>query len=121
MTREEATKRFNDLPKEHRVTVIADNCDQEIRWLEREKAEYIKAHKINIRRINERIKTREKWLKELKDQFKFYTQLLNRKKMEESKYLELKKEIEKLKQRIKDLENKDTINDWDAKTTPMTD
>ena len=87
MTREEATKRFNDLPKEHRVTVIADNCDQEIRWLEREKAEYIKAHRLNIKRINERIKTREEWLKKLKDQFKFYTQLLEVKniiiKMEE--------------------------------------
>ena len=66
MTRDEATKRFNALPKEHRVTVIADNCEQEIRWLEREKREYIKAHKLNMKRVNERIKSAEKWLKGLK-------------------------------------------------------
>jgi hypothetical protein len=66
MTREEASKRFNDLPKEHRVTVIADNCEQEIRWLEREKRKYIEAHKLNMKKVNERIKSAEKWLKELK-------------------------------------------------------
>lgn len=65
MTREEAVKRFNALPKEHRVTISADNCDNEIRWLEREKRECIKAHKLNIKRINERIKSAEKWLKGL--------------------------------------------------------
>ena len=65
MTRKEASERFNALPKEHRVTVIADNCEQEIRWLEREKREYIKAHKLNMKRVNERIKSAEKWLKEL--------------------------------------------------------
>ena len=65
MTREEASERFNALPKEHRVTVIADNIENEIRWLEREKRKYIEAHKLNIKKVNERIKSAEKWLKEL--------------------------------------------------------
>jgi len=65
MTRKEASERFNNLPKEHRVTIIANDCENEIRWLEREKREMIKAHKANIKRINERIKSAEKWLKEL--------------------------------------------------------
>jgi len=65
MTREEASERFNALPKEHRVTVIADNIENEIRWLEREKRKYIEAHKLNIKKVNERIISAEKWLKEL--------------------------------------------------------
>ena len=65
MTREEASERFNALPKEHRVTVIADNIENEIRWLEREKRKYIEAHKLNMKKVNERIKSAEKWLKEL--------------------------------------------------------
>jgi len=36
MTRKEASDRFNNLPKEHRVTIIANECEQEIRWIERE-------------------------------------------------------------------------------------
>ena len=65
MTRKEASERFNALPKEHRVTVIADNIENEIRWLEREKRKYIEAHKLNMKKVNERIKSAEKWLKEL--------------------------------------------------------
>ena len=65
MTRKEASERFNALPKEHRITIIANECEQEIRFLEAEKRQYIRQHKKNLKRINERIKTREKWLKEL--------------------------------------------------------
>ena len=65
MTRKEASERFNALPEEHRVTVIADNIENEIRWLEREKRKYIEAHKLNMKKVNERIKSAEKWLKEL--------------------------------------------------------
>ncbi len=67
MTREDAIKRFNALPKEHRVTVIADNIEQEIRWLEREKRKYELDHKDNMRIINGRIKSLEKALKDLND------------------------------------------------------
>lgn len=66
MTRKEASERFNALPKEHRITIIANECEQEIRFLETEKRQYIKQHKENLKRINERIKIRENWLKELK-------------------------------------------------------
>lgn len=65
MTRKESSERYNALPKEHRVTVSAFVCEQEIRWLEREKQDYIKAHKANMKRINERIKSTEKWLNRL--------------------------------------------------------
>jgi hypothetical protein len=67
MERDEAVKRFNDLPKEHRVTIIANEIEQRIRWLEEEKRNYIKQHQQNIKRINERIKGEEKWLKNLSD------------------------------------------------------
>jgi len=67
MTQKEASDRFNNLPKEHRVTIIAYECGQEIRMLEREKIEIIKAHKRNLARINERIKITEKHLKYLND------------------------------------------------------
>jgi hypothetical protein len=67
MTRKEASERFNALPKEHRVTIIANECEQEIRWIEREKRELIKAHKRNLARINERIKIAEDHLRRLED------------------------------------------------------
>tara|TARA_R110002020_G_scaffold457738_1_gene674755 strand:- start:327 stop:530 length:204 start_codon:yes stop_codon:yes gene_type:complete len=67
MTRQEASDRFNALPKEHRVTIIGNELEQEIRWLEREKRDYIKAHQANIRRVNSRLKILEKGLKDLKD------------------------------------------------------
>ena len=60
MTRKEASERFNALPKEHRVTIIGNELEQEIRWLEREKRDYIKSHQANIRRVNSRIKILEK-------------------------------------------------------------
>lgn len=45
MTRKEANERFNALPKEHRITIIANECEQEIRFLEAEKRQYIYQHK----------------------------------------------------------------------------
>lgn len=67
MEREEVTKRFNSLPKEHRVTIIANEREQRIRWLEEEKRFYIKQHQENLKRINDRIKGEEKWLRDLSD------------------------------------------------------
>lgn len=66
MTQEEANKRFNALPKEHRVTIIANECLQEIKTLEMEKLNYVKQHKENLKRINDRIKVRKDWLRKLK-------------------------------------------------------
>mgnify|MGYP003587855271 CR=1 FL=1 len=67
MEREEVSKRFNALPREHRVTIIGNELEQEIRWIEREKRDAISAHKKNLDRYNERIKTLTKSLKDLKD------------------------------------------------------
>ena len=67
MTREEASERFNALPKEHRVTIIGNEIELEIRWVEREKINYIKTHQANMRRINSKIKYLEKTLRDLKD------------------------------------------------------
>jgi len=67
MTRDETSKRFNDLPKEHRVSVIGNEINMRIRWLEEEKRFYIKQHQENLKRINDRIKGQEKWLKDLED------------------------------------------------------
>ncbi len=67
MERQEASERFNALPKEHRVTIIGNEINMRIRWLEEEKRFYIKQHQENIKRINDRIKGEEKWLKDLKD------------------------------------------------------
>lgn len=67
MTRKEASERFNALPKEHRVTIIGNEIEQEIRWIEREKRNYIKSHQADMRRVNSRIKTLEKALKDLED------------------------------------------------------
>ena len=67
MKREEVSKRFNSLPKEHRVTIIGNELEQEIRFFEREKRYAIKAHKVNLDRINERIKTLTRSLANLQD------------------------------------------------------
>lgn len=67
MEKKEASDRFNSLQKEHRVTIIANELSMRIRWLEEEKKFYIKQHQENLKRINERIKGAEKWLKELTD------------------------------------------------------
>ena len=67
MDRQEAIDRFNALPKEHRVTIIGNEIDMRIRWLEEEKRFYIKQHQENLKRINDRIKGEKKWLKDLKD------------------------------------------------------
>lgn len=67
MEREEVSKRFNALPREHRVTIIGNDLAQEIRWLEREKRDVIKAHAKNLERYNERIKTLTKSLHDLND------------------------------------------------------
>lgn len=63
----EAVERFNALPKESRVTIIASELHQQIRWLDEEKRNYIKEHKLNLERINKRIKGLENHLKDLKD------------------------------------------------------
>jgi len=65
MTREEASERFNLLPKEHRVSIIGNEINMRIRWLEEEKRFYIKQHQENLKRINDRIKVEEKWLRDL--------------------------------------------------------
>jgi hypothetical protein len=67
MNREEVSKRFNALPREHRVTIIGNELEQEIRWLEREKRDAIKAHAKNLERYNERIKTLTRSLNQLQD------------------------------------------------------
>ena len=67
MDRQEAIDRFNALPKEHRVTIIGNEINMRIRWLEEEKRFYIKQHQENLKRINDRIKGDKKWLKDLKD------------------------------------------------------
>ncbi len=67
MLREEVSKRFNSLPKEHRVTIIGNELENEIRWIEREKREAIKLHQKNMLRLNERMKMLAKTLSDLKD------------------------------------------------------
>lgn len=67
MTREEASTRFNALPKNHRVTIIGYELEQEMRWLDRERRDAIIAHRQNIKRINERMVRLEKALIELAD------------------------------------------------------
>ena len=67
MTRKEASDRFNALPKEHRVTIIGNEIEQEIRWLEREKQAAQKAHAANMKRYRDRIKILEHNLARLKD------------------------------------------------------
>ena len=67
MDRQEAIDRFNALPKKHRVTIIGNEINMRIRWLEEEKRFYIKQHQENLKRINYRIKGEKKWLKDLKD------------------------------------------------------
>jgi len=67
MTREEVTERFNKLPKEHRVTIIGSELEQEIRWLEWEKRNRQVAHREELMILNGRIKDLERALKNLND------------------------------------------------------
>lgn len=67
MTRADVSLRFNALLVEHRVTIIGNQLEMEIRWLERERRAAIAAHAKNLARINDRIKTLEKSLLNLKD------------------------------------------------------
>lgn len=67
MTREEATERFNALPRGIRITIIANDLAVEIQWLLREKNAAIEAHAANLKRLNDRIKRLEKSLSELKE------------------------------------------------------
>jgi len=67
MTREEASLRFNNLPREHRVTIIGNEIEMEIRWLIAEKRNYVEEHSKNMKRINDKIKRLEDSLKQLKD------------------------------------------------------
>jgi hypothetical protein len=67
MTREEASERFNALPIKHRITIIGYELEMEIRWLEREKRDVIKAHQKNLDRLNERIKIITRALDKLRD------------------------------------------------------
>ena len=52
----EISKRFNNLPEEHRTTAIRYNIIHQISVLESEKRESTKAHERNTKRLNERIK-----------------------------------------------------------------
>ena len=67
MERLEVKERFNSLKKEHRITIIGNDLEQEIRWLEREKRDAIKAHASNLKRFNVRIETLKKALINLND------------------------------------------------------
>jgi hypothetical protein len=67
MTRDQSKERFNALPREIRTTVIGSSIVDEIRFFERERKAAISAHSANLRRINERIKSLEKCLSDLKD------------------------------------------------------
>ena len=67
MNRQEVTERFNALPREHRVTIIGNELDIEIRWLKSEKKHYIEDHAKNLNRINDRIERLERSLRDLKD------------------------------------------------------
>lgn len=67
MTREEVTERFNKLPREHRVTIIGSELDNEIRCLEREKTRRIASHREELLIINGRIKDLTRALENLND------------------------------------------------------
>ncbi len=67
MTRDDVTKRFNALPKEHRVTIIGNELEQEIRWIEREKRARQAVYKDEMRIFNGRIKDLERYLEHLTD------------------------------------------------------
>jgi hypothetical protein len=67
MNRKEVSNRFNALPREHRTTIIGNELVLEIRLLEQEKRDAIKAHAKNLERYNERIKTLTCLLDKLQD------------------------------------------------------
>ena len=66
MKASEAKDRFNNLPKEHRVTIIASECITEINWIQREKMKATKANNKNLKRLNEKMKFLEEHLNGLK-------------------------------------------------------
>ena len=67
MTRDEAKERFNNLPREHRTTIIGNELSTEIKWLTVEKNELTRVYETQTKRINDRIKRLNKHLEELKD------------------------------------------------------
>lgn len=67
MTRIEAKDRFNNLPREHRTTIIGNELSTEIKWLLVEKNELTRVYEAQVKRINDRMKRLNKHLEELKD------------------------------------------------------
>lgn len=67
MEKKEAQDRFNNLPREHRTTIIGNELCSEIKWLTVEKNELTKIYQSQTKRINERIKRLNKQLEQLKD------------------------------------------------------
>lgn len=67
MEKQEVDKRFNNLPIEHRTTIIGNELITEIQWLKQEKTLYKKQYVENCNRMNKKIKILELNLKELKD------------------------------------------------------
>lgn len=67
MEKKEAQDRFNNLPIEHRTTIIGNELYCEIKWLTVEKNELTKVYQSQLKRINDRIKRLEKHLKQLSD------------------------------------------------------
>jgi cob(I)alamin adenosyltransferase len=67
MTRIELQDRFNNLPREHRTTIIGNELSTEIKWLLVEKKELARVYEAQVKRINDRMKRLNKHLEELKD------------------------------------------------------
>jgi len=67
MTRIELQDRFNNLPREHRTTIIGNELSTEIKWLLVEKKELTRVYETQVKRINDRMKRLNKHLEELKD------------------------------------------------------
>jgi len=67
MTQIEAQDRFNNLPREHRTTIIGNELSTEIKWLLVEKNELTRVYESQVKRINDRVKRLNKHLEELKD------------------------------------------------------
>ncbi len=67
MTRTEAQDRFNNLPREHRTTIIGNELSAEIKWLTVEKNELTRVYEAQVKRINDRMKRLNKHLEQLQD------------------------------------------------------
>ena len=67
MDKEEVNKRFNELPRKIRTTLIGVELSNEIDFLKREKKVIEDSHKLTIAKINERIFNLERHLKNLID------------------------------------------------------